>query len=109
MLLLPLVHFYRKSARDTPKNEGIASTFAMFLHPMPDQVGHDVVVCLDVIAGHDVVVCLDDIDGHDVIAGLTGNLSDYHSRRHTELIINYLNKPPYKFGIKIWLLADMNN
>ena len=26
------VHFYRKSARDTPKNEGIASTFAMFLH-----------------------------------------------------------------------------
>lgn len=57
-----------KSARDTPKNEGIASTFAMFLHSMPDQVGHDVVVCLDVI------------DGHDVIAGLTGNLSDYHSR-----------------------------
>ena len=80
-----------KSARDTPKKEGIASTFAKFLHVMPDQVGHDVIVCLD------------------VIAGLTGNLSDYHSRRHTELIFSYLNKPPYKFGIKIWLLADMNN
>ena len=62
MLLLPLVHFYKKSARDTPKNEGIAGTFAMFLHSMPDQVGHDVVVCLD------------------VIAGLTGNLSDYQLR-----------------------------
>ena len=45
--------------------------------------------------------------GHDVIAGSTGNLLDYHSRRYTELIINYLSEPPYKFGIKIWLLADM--
>ena len=36
-------------------------------------------------------------------------MSDYHSRGHTKLIVNYLNKPPYKFGIKIWLLADMNN
>ena len=69
----------------------------MFLHSIPDQVGHDVVVCLDVIVGH------------DVIAGLTGNLSDYHSRGHTELIFSHLNKSPYKFGIKIWLLADMNN
>ena len=34
---------------------------------------------------------------------------DYRSRRYTELTINYLNKLPYKFGIKIWLLADMNN
>ena len=34
---------------------------------------------------------------------------DYHSRGHTELITNYLNEPPYKFGIKIWLQADMNN
>ena len=33
----------------------------------------------------------------------------FHPRRHTELIIDYLNEPPYKFGIKIWLLADMNN
>ena len=32
-----------------------------------------------------------------------------HSIRDTELIINYLNEHPYKFGIKIWLLADMNN
>ena len=37
----------------------------------------------------------------DVIAGLTGNLSDYHSKRHTKLIINYLNEPTYKFVIKI--------
>ena len=43
----------------------------MFLHSMPDQVGHDVVVCLD------------------VIAGLTGNLSDYHSTAFNELIINF--------------------
>ena len=35
-------HLYRKSARDTPKFHGIASTFAMFLHSMPDRVGHDV-------------------------------------------------------------------
>ena len=34
---------------------------------------------------------------------------DYHYIRHTELTINYLNEPPYKFGIKIWLIADMNN
>ena len=32
--------------------------------------------------------------GADVISILTGNLSDYHSRGHTELIINYLNTPP---------------
>ena len=73
-----LAHFYRKSARGTLDFQGIASTFAMVLHSMPDQVGHDV-----------------------------GSMSDYHSRRHTELIIWYLNKPPHKFGIKIWLLADM--
>jgi len=41
----------------------------MFLRSIPDQVGHD------------------------VIAGLTGNLSDYHSRGHTDLIIDYLNSP----------------
>lgn len=40
---------------------------------------------------------------------MTYKNSDYHSRRHTELIINYLNEPPCKFGIKIWLLADMDN
>ena len=34
---------------------------------------------------------------------------DYHYIRHTELTINCLNEPPYKFGIKIWLIADMNN
>ena len=45
------VRFYRKRARGTPKFKGIASSFAMFLHSMPDQVGHD---------------C-------HVIAGLTGN------------------------------------
>ena len=36
-----LAHFYRKSARGTLDFRGIASTFAMFLHSMPDQVGHD--------------------------------------------------------------------
>ena len=46
-----LAHFYRKSARGTLDFRGIASTFAMFLHSTPDQVGHD---------------C-------HVIAGLTGN------------------------------------
>ena len=34
---------------------------------------------------------------------------NHHSRGHTELIFSHLNKSPYKFGIKIWLLADMNN
>ena len=38
-----LAHFYRKSARGTLDFRGIASTFAMFLHSMPDQVGHDVI------------------------------------------------------------------
>ena len=38
-----LPHFYRKSARGTLDFRGIASTFAMFLHSMPDQVGHDVI------------------------------------------------------------------
>ena len=102
MLLLPLVHFYRKSARDTPKIEGIASTFAMFLHSMPDQVGHDVVVCLDVFAGHDVVVCL------DVIAGLTGKLSDYHSSKSNTLIINKLTFGVGKLLIPIYLYLYLN-
>lgn len=31
-----------KTARDTLNNDGIASSFAMFLQQMPDQVGHDV-------------------------------------------------------------------
>ena len=35
------VHFYWKTARDTLHFDGIASGFAMFLHWMPDQVGHD--------------------------------------------------------------------
>jgi len=39
-------NFYWKTARDTLHFDGIASGFAMFLHWMPDQVGHDV------IAGH---------------------------------------------------------
>ena len=90
MLLLPLVHFYRKSARDTPKIEGIASTFAMFLHSMPDQVGHDVVVCLD------------------VIAGLTGKLSDYHSSKSNTLIINKLTFGVGKLLIPIYLYLYLN-
>ena len=49
-------HFYRKTARDTLTFVGTASSFAMFLHSMPDRVGHDVVVCLDVIAGYDVII-----------------------------------------------------
>ncbi len=32
---------------------------------------------------------------------IRSGMTDYHSRRHTELIFSYLNKPPYKFGIKI--------
>jgi hypothetical protein len=31
-----------------------------------------------------------DLVGHDVIAGLTGNLSDYHSSKPNALIINKL-------------------
>ena len=40
-----LAHFYRKSARGTLDFRDIASTFAMFLHSMSDQVGHDVGSC----------------------------------------------------------------
>ena len=73
------------------KFQGIAGTFAMFLHQMPDQVGHD---------------------RHCIVTSLPARLAIcqiYHSRGHTELIFSHLNKSPYKFGIKIWLLADMNN
>lgn len=37
-----LAHFYRKSARGTPKFKGIASTFAMFLHAVPNSTSEKI-------------------------------------------------------------------
>lgn len=59
-----LAHFYRKSARGTLDFLGIASTFAMFLHSMPDQVRHDV-----------------------------GSMSDYHSN-NIQLLDSQSFRPP---------------
>ena len=56
----------------------------MFLHSMPDLVGHD------------------------VIAGLTGNLSDYHSSKPNALIINKLAFGVGKLLIPIYLYLYLN-
>ena len=42
------MRFYSKTVRDTLKIVGIADSFAIFLHQMPDPVGHDITV------GHDM-------------------------------------------------------
>ena len=38
---------------------------------------------------------------HSVPKGNRRLMSDYRSKGHTKLIVNYLKEPRYKFGIKI--------